>query len=645
MKQLYFVQVNDTYYNNGHKNTYIPYAAGCIEAYCMQSVVIAGEYSFGKIVYARSEIGKIVSGLHDPYMVLFSCSVWNTQFHLALAEAVKAAYPACFITFGGHQVPSDGSFLKKYPFIDFLIHFAGEEPVQALLESLSKGISLDGVPNLSFRDESGNIVTTDFIPQTGTNYPSPYLLGVFDDLLADDMEFSVLIETNRGCPNSCAYCDWGALNCDVRLFPLERVFAEIDWVVAHKIDYIYCTDANFCLFSRDEQIVDYIVKCNKTSGYPKFFHVNFTKNRPSFVYEISAKLVGSGLSKAQTIAFQSLNPEVLRNIGRKNISTDSFRSLMKRFFNNKITSYSELILGLPGETCESFCDGICSLIENGQHHAINVYPCELLPNSAMGRESYRKRYQIESTRVPFRMMHSTLAQNEEEITEFAEYITSTYSMNKNEWANALLFSSYIQGMHNLGLLRAVAIYCRYEMELSYLDFYRSLILYSEAHRDLFLHRVYKKIISLCRGVIEGTNEFVALCENTENILWGFDELVFLETYKALERFYTEIGGWLERQFGISSAMRALLTYQYDIIKKIGKRSVEIKSDYDFYNFLQHVYDNDPLPLQKKRIVLQIEDPAPVYSFSDFARQCVWHGRNKRETDYTSSCYSVQTEPD
>ena len=115
------------------------------------------------------------------------------------------------------------------------------------------------------------------MPQTGTDYPSPYLEGLFDDILQDDVTFSILFETNRGCPNNCSYCDWGALGSRVRLFPLEKVLAEIDWMVANKIDYIYCADANFCLFSRDKQIVDYIVESNRKYGYPKFFHVNFTK--------------------------------------------------------------------------------------------------------------------------------------------------------------------------------------------------------------------------------------------------------------------------------------------------------------------------------------------------------------------------------
>ncbi len=647
MKNIYFVQINDVYKNGTRKNTYLPYAVGCIEAYCLANEFIASEYRFGKIIYNRDDIPALVRRMTDPYMVLFSCSVWNTEFNKALAKAVKRAHPECLVTFGGHHVSGDVGYLEKYDFIDFMTHRDGEEPTAALLESLARGGGLAGVPNLSYRDPDGKIVTTRYEQQTGTDYPSPYLTGIFDDILQDDVEFSMLFETNRGCPNACSYCDWGTLKAKVRLFPMERVLAEINWFVEHKTDYIYCTDANFCLFSRDAEIVDYIIACSKKYGYPKFFHVNFTKNRQDFVFDVSSRMVKSGLSKAQTIAFQSLNEEVLRNIGRKNISADHFRSLMTRFRENSVATYSELILGLPGETYRSFCDGICSLLENGQHYAINVYPCELLPNSEMGQAYYRRRYRLESTYVPFLLMHSTLSEEDHPITEYAEYVTSTYSMTKDDWARSLLFASYIQGLHNLGMLRAVAIFCRYRLDFDYASFYQALIDESAAHPDTQAGRLYAYIEQLCRGVIDGRNPFVQGYDDTDNILWGFDELVFLEAYRHARQFYAEVRTWLERRFGKDALLDALFDYQEAILKEINVADVEIRADYDFYTYFDRIIRNDPQPLQKKKIRLRIHDDAPVASFAQFARHVVWYGRNRQESDYTSSHYRVicETEDD
>ncbi len=643
MRNLYFVQINDIY-DSGRKNTYIPYAAGCIEAYCLKNPIVSGAFRFGKITYCRDEISAIISRFDNPFMVMFSCSVWNTGFNIVLARAIKKAFPDCLVLFGGHHVSSSTKYLEEYDCVDIITHRSGEEPTEGILVCLAQGKPIDSVPNISFRSESGEIVTTPYAPQTGTDYPSPYLEGIFDDILEDDIDFSVLFETNRGCPNSCAYCDWGALKSKVRLFPLEKVFAEIDWMVEHKIDFIYCADANFCLFSRDEKIVDYIIECNQKYGYPKFFHVNFTKNRQDFVFDVSTKMVRHGLSKAQTIAFQSLNPEVLENVGRKNMSVSHFRELMNRFEESGISTYCELILGLPGETYDSFCDGICSLIENGQHFAINVYPCEILPNSEMGQKEYREKFNIQSTFVPFLLMHSTYAPLSEEVTEYAEYSTSTYSMSKEDWAKSLLFASFIQGMHNLGMLRAAAVFCRYEYGLSYRDFYSAVIDYGFSSPSSYIGRLTEDIYSLCTGVIESKNAFVTTCEGTDNILWGFDELVFIKSYPVLREIYSEAKSLIEEKYGKSDKLDGLFKYQYEIIKKIGPSDIEITSDYDFYSYFLSAYLGKPVPLEKKRVTLRIHDNNPVASFPALARETVWYGRNRREPDYTSGHYPVEILP-
>ena len=175
-------------------------------------------------------------------------------------------YPECFITFGGHNITPDGKDLEKYSYIDFLTHRFGEEPTEGILESLALKSDLNCVANISFRNVNGEIITTKNEPQTGDDYPSPYLTGVFDEILKDDIQFSGLFESNRGCPNRCAFCDWSSLKSKVRLFPMKRVLAEIDWFVEHKIEYIYCTDGNFCLFDRDAEIADYIVECKEKYG-------------------------------------------------------------------------------------------------------------------------------------------------------------------------------------------------------------------------------------------------------------------------------------------------------------------------------------------------------------------------------------------
>ncbi len=639
MKNVYFVQANNVY-GTEVKNTYIPYSVGCIQAYCQKNEIISSEYRFGKFIYTREAPEKVIEMLDNPFMVLFSCSVWNTEYNKTVAKAIKEAYPSCLITFGGHNVSNNENYLRDNDFIDFLTHRFGEEPTEGILESLATGKSLDEIPNISYRNEAGEIVTTAYAPQTGTDYPSPYLEGTFDEILKDDIVFSALFETNRGCPNSCSFCDWGSLKSKVRLFPMERVFAEIDWFVEHKIEFVFCTDGNFCLFNRDEEIADYIVHCKNTYGYPKMFRVCFTKNKFDFVFDIGTKFFKNGLDKAQTLSFQSMNEQVLKNVGRKNISTEKFRELMLKYNEINISTFSELILGLPGETYETFCEGVNILIENGQHYAINIYPCELLPNAEMGQKAYQEKFGIKSTRVPFKLIHSNEGQKKDDIVEYSEYITSTDAMSEEEWAKSLLFASYIQGLHNLGLLRALAIYYRHEHNLSYNDFYNKLLSYSKESKGTLLNTVYERISKLCLGIISGSNELVATCEGLGDVLWGFDELIFLEFYKNLEVFYKEVKECFKGIDENDDVVDALFKYQLDIIKKIGVEHPVISSEYDFYSYFNSIFLGGYEKLVKNKTTIAVEDGVVVKDIHEFAREIVWYGRNRRATDYTSTNYKV-----
>jgi len=639
-RNIYFVQPNDIY-KGKVPSTYIPYASGCIIAYLKRNKIIDEHFDFKKIIYTRVPIEQLVAGLEEPYAVLFSCSVWNTEYDKKAAQAVKAAYPDCQVVFGGHNISSDGTFLEQYEYIDFLTHRFGEETNEGLFEYFLGLKALEDIDNISYRSGK-EIITTRYVPQSGIEYPSPYLDGIFDELLEDDVNFSAVFETNRGCPNQCSFCDWGELKAKVRLFPLERVKAEIDWFAAHKIEFIYAADANFGMFSRDVEIAKYVVESKKRCGYPQVFRVNFTKKKLDVVFQIGAMFFEYDLDKAQTISFQSMDEKVLANVGRKNISVESFKRLMKQYNDIDIATHSELILGLPGETYDSFCEGIGNLLENGQHYSFIVYPCMLLPNSEMGQPWYIKKFGIKTARIPFQMVHTVERADENEILEYGSYTTQTNSMSLEDWVLSLIYSKYTQALHSLGLLKNVSLFYRNEYQVSFADFYKLFINFSQREDMPLLHRVYLKVYELCHKIARSESGFMATCEGLGNILWELDEVIYLEFFKCLEQFYAETKQCLEEHFGKSPTVDAVFQYQFDVIKKIAVDEVKITSDYDFYTYFNNILLYNYEPLQKVPLCFTVKDEAPVKDLSEYARQVIWYGRNKRLTDYSSSFYRPST---
>ncbi len=113
----------------------------------------------------------------------------------------------------------------------------------------------------------------------------------------------------------------------------------------------------------------------------------FAKHSPDRVFSINKKLYENDMSRGATLSMQSLDPLTFKNIGRENITKEKFSELLHMYSENHIPSYTELILGLPGETYESFCEGIDYLLDNGQHNSIHVFYCEILPNALMGSKA------------------------------------------------------------------------------------------------------------------------------------------------------------------------------------------------------------------------------------------------------------------
>ncbi len=641
-KNVYFVQANPMY-GEDEKNVYIPYASGCIAAYAWADQRIKAAYRLGRFIYTRENIETATASLVDPYLVGFSCSVWNMEYNKAFAKRLKEMYPGCIVLFGGHHVSPDSANLVDFDFVDILVHGGGEEAFKETLICLSEKIPLGRTPNISFRAPGGKAISTKKeIPATA-DYPSPYLEGYFDRILKDNINFSAILETNRGCPNNCAFCDWGILKAKVRLFSMEKVERELNWIADKKIEYIYCGDANFGLFDRDENITDTIIELKKTKGFPQKFRVSFTKNRSEFVQKICKKFSDNNIDKSQTLSYQSLSPVVLENIGRKNLDLEHFRNLMTLYNGAGISAVSELILGLPGETYNSFCEGLCILLDCGQHASITVYPCELLPNSRLGAAEFIKRHGITSIKTPYHQIHCHIAENINDVPEYSEIVVATNTLTKDEWVRAVLFSCYIQALHNFGLTRAIAVYLRYDHHIDYVDFYSALLNFFDNSAGTFVNKVYSRIQSLANGVVKGINAWVCEDENFGNITFGFEEIIFLESVSNLYEFFDEIKPFLKRYNVEETLLENLLYYQQRIIKLPGTKDIILDLDYNFYTYLNSIYTGQYTPLDKVHNILSVHDNKAVENWEDYARETVWFGRREEATLYTGSKYDVSVQ--
>lgn len=634
MKNIYFVQVGFAF----DKSVYLPYATGTIVAYCRSQKDLADEYDFKEIIFRRDDVSNIVRGMESPYIVAFSTYVWNVEFNKALAKTVKEAYPECIIVFGGHSVSDRMEFLKK-DYIDILTLGEGEEVTANLLRALRNGDDLASVNGIAYRNESGNpVLTSPHCPESVEDYPSPYLTGVFDSIIEKnpDTMFDTIIETNRGCPYNCAYCDWSN-HKKLRLFPMEKVKGEIKWLSEHKIEYCFCADSNFGMFERDEEIAEYIVTLNKETGFPKVFRPCYEKNSAERVFRISKNLNSRGLDKGATMAYQTLCDDALKNINRKNLTMEHFSGLMASYTNANIPTYSELILGLPGETAESFCQGLCKLLRAGQHNSISVYYCELLPNAPMCKPEYMEKFRIEPMKVQFNHIHSASGKKDS-IPEYSYLVRSTSTMPRDAWVYANLFSICLQCFHSLGLLRCFAVYAYRELNVDYYDFYKGLLEFCLNDNGV-IGSLFREIKKKLDGSLEG--EWNHCNPVFGNVTWFFEEGLFLEFLYNFDMLKSLISDYVKPLFSDEKVYRELLTYQLNSIKRPFESGKKFDCGFDFLSYFQSTDENAVLKEEKVHYTFT---PAKEYDeWPLFAKETVWYGRRKGATLYTNNLQFVKSD--
>ena len=589
---------------------YLPYGAGALWAYARQAPEVAASYELREIIFLRETVSDVVARLENPWLVGFSCYVWSTEYNKALARAVKERFPNCLILFGGHNVPAGGGMLEEFPFIDFLIHGEGEIPFQSLLVELSKPVpDFTAVRGLSYRTEQGTATNADIAPKSIADFPSPYLEGLFDPIVAahPEIQWSTVWETNRGCPLHCAYCDWGQHKARVRELPMDRLLAEVEWMGANKVEYIWCADANFGILERDEAIIDALVASKERTGYPYTFLCQSTKTWGELLFRIFEKITKSGLDKlGPNLALQSMSPEALRNIGRKNQDDETIRYWLRRFREAGIRTHTDLIMGLPGETLQSFRDGLEKVFHLGQHGGIVCFPCNVLPNAAMADPAYREKHGIRTRRQILRESLGYVPEAEQ-IDEFVDIVDQTKTMPHEDLRTTFLFALIAAGSHCYGLLRLLAMYLHTENIASYGDFYQSLLDFVRARPDSLIGDVMRRIET------EYDQNTDNQAESTLQIP-GFslgrmieDQYFFARSILEFDRFFQDVESFLcEQNYALPpELLEQLLRYQRESIVLPGASEKYLEFGYDFPSYFAAVYDGKPVPLEQTPVKLRL----------------------------------------
>jgi len=453
---------------------YLPYSIGCIWSYANQFESIQQRFEIGEIIFRRDDVETTAQklALHD--IVAFSTYIWNKNYNYSLAQRIKEINPSCVIMFGGPEPPVEKSYIfERYPFMDLVMKKEGELTLHALLENF--GGTYDHIPGLLI-NRGGTIVDTGDCERIDdlSNMPSPYLSGVFDRIVAEnpDVSWAGTLETNRGCPYQCTFCDWGGLTYNkVKKYSMDKIKAELKWFSEHHCGSLYIADANFGIFpERDNVIVDAIIENVTLHGYPKVFNMTWAKNKKDDVVALARKWIDAGvLSPGFTMSVQSLDDVVLDNIKRQNMDMNKIESMFELCERVGVPVNTELILGLPGETPASWRNNFWRLFDAGNHTGIDVYQAQMLENAEMNL-TQRPLFKMKSVTITDFIRNS----HEDPIIEGFDVVVSTNTLPKDKMLDAMIFNWFIATTHISGTTTWIARFLRKYLDLSYEDFYTGL---------------------------------------------------------------------------------------------------------------------------------------------------------------------------
>ena len=294
------------------------------------------------LVKNKNTEGNTQVNTEGPFFVCISVYVWNIEILKRAAGLLKEKGGICIA--GGPEITAHPSFYKDF---DYTVSGEGEVSVSVLISKILKE------SDTSKKTDSVIIST---LPELNTLH-SPYLDGIIDP---SEYE-GALWELARGCPFKCAYCYESKGEKTVRLFPMERIKAELELFAKKHVPQVFVLDPTYNVNKkRAVELLRLIAKKTPDTFY-------YFEARAEFIdRELAHEF--TRIPCALQIGLQSANEEVLKLVNRPWDKKKFIRGIS--ILNEEgVTFGLDLIFGLPGETYGSFRDGM--------DFALSLYPNNL----------------------------------------------------------------------------------------------------------------------------------------------------------------------------------------------------------------------------------------------------------------------------
>lgn len=353
---------------------------------------------------------------NNPKIVGIATYIWNAFDVGEIVKIIKKVSPKTIVVLGGPEV-SYQPFRVNFDMADYIISGEGEESFYNLCREIYDGNCTQPRTIMSPKIDFEKIVL-------------PY-----DDYTDFDIQNRhIYVENARGCPFECEFC-LSSIETKMRYLDLDIFLNEIDKLWNRGARSFKFIDRTFNLkISFAKAILNYFLE--KKEDYFLHFEV-IPDNFPDELKELLTKFKAGSLQLE--VGIQTLNLDVAKNI-RRNLRLEKIKENL-RFLSQETHAHMhiDLIIGLPGESVESFGRNL-NLLYTLSTGEIQVGILKKLSGTTLDRHD--KMYgMVYSDTPPYDILQNDLISfsKMQEMKRFARFWDIIYNSGNFQKTTTLLF--------------------------------------------------------------------------------------------------------------------------------------------------------------------------------------------------------------
>jgi len=277
---------------------------------------------------------------HMPNILGLGVYIWNAKEIAELIHIIKKVSPETIIILGGPEVSYE-PMRVNFDEADFIIQGEGDTAFYSLCKNI-----------LNHTPPTEKIIKMTLPLLKEIELPYQYYTD------EDIQNRYIYVEVSRGCPFECEFC-LSSMDEKVRAFDLDKLLDAFELLWQRGARNFKFVDRTFNLNMKTaNQILDFFLEKEP----PYFAHFEVVPDHfPASLREKIAKFPHGALQLE--IGIQTLNPEVAHNISRV-LHLEKMRENIS-FLENETEAHIhlDLIVGLPGESLESFGKNLDALVK------------------------------------------------------------------------------------------------------------------------------------------------------------------------------------------------------------------------------------------------------------------------------------------